>query len=165
MALDVNTFDQLRIGLARRFHPCWSNAKSRSPRRSTTHPASREGRPVLREDLRPTKDWECYCGKYKRCASRASSASAAASRSPVQGAPRPHGHIELAAPSSTSGTCVGPVVAAYLLMGTEPVRSSRPSSSRSHLLCGEPGHLGRRGEAPADLPSLENEMAEEIADI
>jgi hypothetical protein len=30
------------------------------------HVQAREGRPVLRAHLRPVKDWECACGKYKR---------------------------------------------------------------------------------------------------
>ena len=41
-------------------------ARSPSPRPSTTARSSRAGRPVLRAIFGPTKDWECYCGKYKR---------------------------------------------------------------------------------------------------
>ena len=52
----------------------------------------------------PIKDYECLCGKYKRLKHRGVICEKCASRSPVQGAPRAHGHIDLAAPVATSGS-------------------------------------------------------------
>ena len=69
MALGGNDFNAIRISLASRLSRSRSGltVRSPSPRRSTT------GRSAPRKDglfceriFGPTKDWECYCGKYKK---------------------------------------------------------------------------------------------------
>ena len=72
--LDVNMFDQLRIGLATADQiRAWTNER---------HPGEKEVKKpetinyrTLRPEkdglfcekiFGPTRDWECYCGKYKR---------------------------------------------------------------------------------------------------
>ena len=65
------------------------------------HPEAGAGRPVCERIFGPTKDWECYCGKYKRlrykgkvcerCGVEVTRAKVRRERM---------GHIELAAPVS-----------------------------------------------------------------
>ena len=66
--LDVNTFDELRIGLAtaddiRR----WSFGEVKKPETINYRTLKPEKDGLFCEKIfGPTRDWECYCGKYKR---------------------------------------------------------------------------------------------------
>ncbi|HEY6472061.1 MAG TPA: hypothetical protein VIY26_04150, partial [Acidimicrobiales bacterium] len=68
MALDVNTFDQLRIGLATGDSiRGWSNGEVKKPETINYRTLRPEKDGLFCEKIfGPTKDWECYCGKYKR---------------------------------------------------------------------------------------------------
>jgi len=66
--LDVNVFDELRIGLAtaddiRR----WSHGEVKKPETINYRTLKPEKDGLFCEKIfGPTRDWECYCGKYKR---------------------------------------------------------------------------------------------------
>ncbi len=66
--LDVNNFDQLRIGLATADSVrTWSNGEVKKPETINYRTLKPEKDGLFCEKIfGPTKDWECYCGKYKR---------------------------------------------------------------------------------------------------
>jgi DNA-directed RNA polymerase subunit beta' len=66
--LDVNNFDQLRIGLATADQiRTWSNGEVKKPETINYRTLRPEKDGLFCEKIfGPTKDWECYCGKYKR---------------------------------------------------------------------------------------------------
>jgi DNA-directed RNA polymerase subunit beta' len=78
--LDVNFFDELRIGLATADDiRQWSHGEVKKPETINYRTLKPEKDGLFCEKIfGPTRDWECYCGKYKRV--------------------RFKGHIELAAP-------------------------------------------------------------------
>ncbi|MGB6022032.1 MAG: DNA-directed RNA polymerase subunit beta', partial [Ornithinimicrobium sp.] len=99
--LDVNFFDELRIGLAtvddiRR----WSHGEVKKPETINYRTLKPEKDGLFCEKIfGPTRDWECYCGKYKRvrfkgiiCERCGVEVTRAAVRRERMG------HIELAAP-------------------------------------------------------------------
>lgn len=66
--IDVNNFDAIRIGLA---SPekirSWSNGEVKKPETINYRTLKPEKDGLFCERIfGPTKDWECYCGKYKR---------------------------------------------------------------------------------------------------
>jgi DNA-directed RNA polymerase subunit beta' len=66
--LDVNNFDELRIGLATSddIH-AWSNGEVKKPETINYRTLKPEMEGLFCERIfGPTRDWECYCGKYKR---------------------------------------------------------------------------------------------------
>ena len=66
--LDVNDFDQIRIGLATADSiRMWSNGEVKKPETINYRTLKPEKDGLFCEKIfGPTKDWECYCGKYKR---------------------------------------------------------------------------------------------------
>src|SRR5918997_1017734 len=66
--LDVNNFDQLRIGLATADSiRMWSNGEVKKPETINYRTLKPEKDGLFCEKIfGPQKDWECYCGKYKR---------------------------------------------------------------------------------------------------
>ena len=66
--LDVNYFDELRIGLASADQiRMWSNGEVKKPETINYRTLKPEKDGLFCERIfGPTKDWECYCGKYKR---------------------------------------------------------------------------------------------------
>jgi DNA-directed RNA polymerase subunit beta' len=66
--LDVNYFDELRIGLATGDQVrAWSNGEVKKPETINYRTLKPEKDGLFCEKIfGPTKDWECYCGKYKR---------------------------------------------------------------------------------------------------
>ncbi|MEA2505497.1 MAG: DNA-directed polymerase subunit beta [Actinomycetota bacterium] len=66
--LDVNYFDELRIGLASGDQiRAWSNGEVKKPETINYRTLKPEKDGLFCEKIfGPTKDWECYCGKYKR---------------------------------------------------------------------------------------------------
>ncbi|MBM3706381.1 MAG: DNA-directed RNA polymerase subunit beta', partial [Actinobacteria bacterium] len=66
--IDVNNFDAIKIGLA---SPekirSWSNGEVKKPETINYRTLKPEKDGLFCERIfGPTKDWECYCGKYKR---------------------------------------------------------------------------------------------------
>jgi len=66
--LDVNFFDELRIGLASANHIReWSFGEVKKPETINYRTLKPEKDGLFDEKIfGPTRDWECYCGKYKR---------------------------------------------------------------------------------------------------
>ncbi|MGQ0630136.1 MAG: DNA-directed RNA polymerase subunit beta' [Sporichthyaceae bacterium] len=66
--LDVNFFDELRIGLATADHiRQWSHGEVKKPETINYRTLKPEKDGLFCEKIfGPTRDWECYCGKYKR---------------------------------------------------------------------------------------------------
>ena len=66
--LDVNAFDQLRIGLATADDiRAWSHGEVKKPETINYRTLKPEKDGLFCEKIfGPTRDWECYCGKYKR---------------------------------------------------------------------------------------------------
>ena len=66
--LDVNMFDQLKIGLATSDQIVnWSHGEVKKPETINYRTLRPEKDGLFCEKIfGPTRDWECYCGKYKR---------------------------------------------------------------------------------------------------
>ncbi|HLS00365.1 MAG TPA: DNA-directed RNA polymerase subunit beta', partial [Beutenbergiaceae bacterium] len=66
--LDVNAFDELRIGLATADDVrAWSHGEVKKPETINYRTLKPEKDGLFCEKIfGPTRDWECYCGKYKR---------------------------------------------------------------------------------------------------
>jgi len=99
--LDVNTFDQLRIGLATADSiRTWSNGEVKKPETINYRTLKPEKDGLFCEKIfGPQKDWECYCGKYKRVRFKGiicERCGVEVTRSKVRR--ERMGHIELAAP-------------------------------------------------------------------
>jgi hypothetical protein len=165
--LDVNNFDQLRIGLATADAiRTWSNGEVKKPETINYRTLKPEKDGLFCEKIfGPTKDWECYCGKYKRVRFKGiicERCGVEVTRSKVRR--ERMGHIELAAPVVHIWYLRGTRSwLAYLLMGTEPRGAQGQAAREGHLLRRQPGHLGRRGEAPRGPANLEAEIEERDA--
>ncbi|MFA9563704.1 MAG: DNA-directed RNA polymerase subunit beta' [Acidimicrobiales bacterium] len=122
--LDVNTFDQLRIGLATAESiRMWSNGEVKKPETINYRTLKPEKDGLFCEKIfGPTKDWECACGKYKRIRFKGiicERCGVEVTRSKVRR--ERMGHIELAAPAVHIWYLRGTRSwLAYLLTGTEP---------------------------------------------
>ncbi|HEX7464407.1 MAG TPA: DNA-directed RNA polymerase subunit beta', partial [Actinomycetota bacterium] len=66
--LDVNYFDEIRIGLATADQiRAWSNGEVKKPETINYRTLKPEKDGLFCERIfGPTRDWECHCGKYKR---------------------------------------------------------------------------------------------------
>ena len=66
--LDVNFFDELKIGLASADDiRTWSHGEVKKPETINYRTLKPEKDGLFDEKIfGPTRDWECYCGKYKR---------------------------------------------------------------------------------------------------
>src|SRR6187549_3551954 len=99
--LDVNMFDQLKIGLATSDHiKTWSHGEVKKPETINYRTLRPEKDGLFCEKIfGPTRDWECYCGKYKRVRFKGiicERCGVEVTRSKVRR--ERMGHIELAAP-------------------------------------------------------------------
>src|SRR5688500_7215659 len=99
--LDVNDFSQLRIGLATADTiRMWSNGEVKKPETINYRTLKPEKDGLFCEKIfGPTRDWECYCGKYKRVRFKGiicERCGVEVTRSKVRR--ERMGHIELAAP-------------------------------------------------------------------
>ncbi len=99
--LDVNTYDQLRIGLATADQiRQWSYGEVKKPETINYRTLKPERDGLFCEKIfGPTRDWECYCGKYKRVRFKGivcERCGVEVTRSNVRR--ERMGHIELAAP-------------------------------------------------------------------
>lgn len=170
MALDVNTFDQLRIGLATGDAiRSWSNGEVKKPETINYRTLRPEKDGLFCEKIfGPTKDWECYCGKYKRVRFKGiicERCGVEVTRSKVRR--ERMGHIELAAPVVHIWYLRGTRSwLAYLLMGTEAREELKAKQLEKVIYFAanlvtwvddEKRHV--------DLESLEADLAEEVADI
>jgi DNA-directed RNA polymerase subunit beta' len=99
--LDVNFFDELRIGLASAENiRLWSHGEVKKPETINYRTLKPERDGLFCEKIfGPTRDWECYCGKYKRVRFKGivcERCGVEVTRSKVRR--ERMGHIELAAP-------------------------------------------------------------------
>ncbi len=99
--LDVNYFDELRIGLATADQiRAWSNGEVKKPETINYRTLKPEKDGLFCERIfGPTRDWECHCGKYKRVRFKGiicERCGVEVTRSKVRRDRM--GHIELAAP-------------------------------------------------------------------
>ena len=99
--LDVNFFDQLQIGLATADDiRGWSHGEVKKPETINYRTLKPERDGLFCEKIfGPTRDWECYCGKYKRVRFKGiicERCGVEVTRSKVRR--ERMGHIELAAP-------------------------------------------------------------------
>jgi DNA-directed RNA polymerase subunit beta' len=99
--LDVNFFDQLKIGLATADEiRTWSHGEVKKPETINYRTLKPERDGLFCEKIfGPTRDWECYCGKYKRVRFKGiicERCGVEVTRSKVRR--ERMGHIELAAP-------------------------------------------------------------------
>src|SRR5687767_7470318 len=122
--LDVNNFDQLRIGLATADSiRMWSNGEVKKPETINYRTLRPEKDGLFCEKIfGPTRDWECYCGKYKRVRFKGiicERCGVEVTRSKVRR--ERMGHIELSAPVVHIWYLRGTRSwLAYLLAGIEP---------------------------------------------
>jgi DNA-directed RNA polymerase subunit beta' len=122
--LDVNMFDQLKIGLATADQiKTWSHGEVKKPETINYRTLRPEKDGLFCEKIfGPTRDWECYCGKYKRVRFKGiicERCGVEVTRSKVRR--ERMGHIELAAPVVHIWYLRGTRSwLAYLLAGIEP---------------------------------------------
>jgi DNA-directed RNA polymerase subunit beta' len=169
-ALDVNTFDQLRIGLATGDSiRGWSNGEVKKPETINYRTLRPEKDGLFCEKIfGPTKDWECYCGKYKRVRFKGiicERCGVEVTRSKVRR--ERMGHIELAAPVVHIWYLRGTRSwLAYLLMGTE-AREELKAKQLEKVIYFAANLVTWVDEDKRhqDLANLEAELAEEVADI
>jgi len=168
--VDVNTFDQLRIALATADSiRTWSNGEVRKPETINYRTLKPEKDGLFCEKIfGPTKDWECYCGKYKRVRFKGiicERCGVEVTRSKVRR--ERMGHIELAAPVVHIWYLRGTRSwLAYLLMGTEP-REELKAKQLEKVIYFAANLVTSVDEERrhADLTELEGELAEELAEI
>ncbi|MDA8040659.1 MAG: DNA-directed RNA polymerase subunit beta' [Actinomycetota bacterium] len=168
--LDVNDFDQLRIGLATADDiRNWSHGEVRKPETINYRTLRPEKDGLFCEKIfGPTKDWECYCGKYKRVRFRGiicERCGVEVTRSKVRR--ERMGHIELAAPVVHIWYLRGTRSwLAYLLMGTE-AREELKAKQLEKVIYFAAYLVTKVDEEKrhADLPNLEAELQTEIAEI
>ena len=164
--LDVNEFEQLRIGLATADGiRMWSNGEVKKPETINYRTLKPEKDGLFCEKIfGPTKDWECYCGKYKRVRFKGiicERCGVEVTRSKVRRDRM--GHIELAAPAVHIWYLRGTRSwLAYLLMGTEPREELKAKQLEKVIYFAANLVVwvdeDKRNE---DLPELESELAEE----
>ncbi len=168
--LDVNNFDQLRIGLATadsiRY---WSHGEVKKPETINYRTLRPEKDGLFCEKIfGPTRDWECYCGKYKRVRFKGiicERCGVEVTRSKVRR--ERMGHIELAAPVVHIWYLRGTRSwLAYLLMGTT-VKEELKAKQLEKVIYFAANLVTWVDEEKRhdDLPSLEAELLEEISEI
>src|SRR2546421_905532 len=161
--LDVNNFEQLRIGLATADSiRTWSNGEVKKPETINYRTLRPEKDGLFCEKIfGPTKDWECYCGKYKRVRFKGiicERCGVEVTRSKVRR--ERMGHIELAAPVVHIWYLRGTRSwLAYLLMGTE-IREELKAKQLEKVIYFAANLVSWVDEEKrhADLPNLEAEL-------
>ena len=99
--LDINSFQQLRIGLATADDiRNWSRGEVKKPETINYRTLRPERDGLFCEKIfGPTRDWECYCGKYKRVRFKGIICEKCGVEVTLSKVRRERmGHIELAAP-------------------------------------------------------------------
>jgi len=164
--LDVNEFDQLQIGLATADGiRMWSNGEVKKPETINYRTLKPEKDGLFCEKIfGPTKDWECYCGKYKRVRFKGiicERCGVEVTRSKVRRDRM--GHIELAAPAVHIWYLRGTRSwLAYLLMGTEPREELKAKQLEKVIYFAANLVVSvNEDKRHEDLPELEAELVEE----
>jgi DNA-directed RNA polymerase subunit beta' len=161
--LDVNYFDELRIGLATGDQiRAWSNGEVKKPETINYRTLKPEKDGLFCEKIfGPTKDWECYCGKYKRvrfkgiicerCGVEVTRAKVRRERM---------GHIELAAPVTHIWYFKGVPSRLGYLLDLAPKELEKVIYFAASIVTSVDEQKRHK-----DLPKLEEEVQHEIARI
>jgi DNA-directed RNA polymerase subunit beta' len=164
--LDVNMFEQLRIGLATADQMrLWSNGEVKKPETINYRTLRPEKDGLFCEKIfGPTRDWECYCGKYKRVRFKGiicERCGVEVTRSKVRR--ERMGHIELSAPVVHIWYLRGTRSwLAYLLGGLEPKEELKAKQLEKVIYFA--AYLVTAVDADrrhTDLPQLEKDFLEE----
>jgi DNA-directed RNA polymerase subunit beta' len=157
--LDVNFFDELRIGLATADSiRQWSHGEVKKPETINYRTLKPEKDGLFCEKIfGPTRDWECYCGKYKRvrfkgiicerCGVEVTRAKVRRERM---------GHIELAAAVTHIWYFKGVPSRLGYLLDLAPKDLEKIIYFASYVITGVDEEARHR-----DLPTIENEIAAE----
>ncbi len=161
--LDVNFFDQLQIGLATADDiRTWSYGEVKKPETINYRTLKPEKDGLFCEKIfGPTRDWECYCGKYKRvrfkgiicerCGVEVTRAKVRRERM---------GHIELAAPVTHIWYFKGVPSRLGYLLDLAPKDLEKVIYFAAYMITAVDVDSRHR-----DLPSLEAKLGEEKARI
>ena len=165
--LDVNNFSQLRIGLATADSiRMWSNGEVKKPETINYRTLKPEKDGLFCEKIfGPTKDWECYCGKYKRVRFKGIICERCGVEVTRQKVRRERmGHIELAAPVIHIWYLRGTRSwLAYLLAGIEPREELKAKQLEKVIYFAANLVTWVDDERRHnDLPNLEAELLEEL---
>jgi DNA-directed RNA polymerase subunit beta' len=168
--LDVNMFDQLKIGLATADQiRTWSHGEVKKPETINYRTLRPEKEGLFCEKIfGPTRDWECYCGKYKRVRFKGiicERCGVEVTRSKVRRDRM--GHIELAAPVVHIWYLRGTRSwLAYLLAGIEP-REELKAKQLEKVIYFAANQVTWVDEERrhTDLANLEAELSEELDEI
>jgi DNA-directed RNA polymerase subunit beta' len=161
--LDVNYFDELRIGLATGDQiRAWSNGEVKKPETINYRTLKPEKDGLFCERIfGPTRDWECHCGKYKRvrfkgiicerCGVEITRAKVRRERM---------GHIELAAPVTHIWYFKGVPSRLGYLLDIAPKDLEKIIYFAAYIITRVEEERRHK-----DLPKIEQEVAGERADI
>jgi len=163
LLLDVNDFDKLKIGLATADQiRSWSHGEVKKPETINYRTLKPEKDGLFCEKIfGPTRDWECYCGKYKRvrfkgiicerCGVEVTRARVRRERM---------GHIELAASVAHIWYFKGVPSRMGYLLDIAPKDLEKILYFAAYIVTYMDEEKRQR-----DLPLLEEELNEEIAEI
>jgi DNA-directed RNA polymerase subunit beta' len=161
--LDVNDFDKLKIGLATPDQiRSWSHGEVKKPETINYRTLKPEKDGLFCEKIfGPTRDWECYCGKYKRvrfkgiicerCGVEVTRARVRRERT---------GHIELAAPVAHIWYFKGVPSRMGYLLDIAPKDLEKILYFAAYIVT----YLDEE-KRHKDLSLLEEELGEEIAEV
>jgi len=161
--LDVNDSDQLSISLATADQiRTWSNGEVKKPETINYRTLKPEKDGLFCEKIfGPTKDWECYCGKYKRVRFKGiicERCGVEVTRSKVRR--ERMGHIELAAPVTHIWYFKGVPSRLGYLLDIAPKSLEKVIYFAAHLITWVDEEKRHK-----ELPKLEGDVRAEIADI
>ena len=155
--IDINNFDAIEISLASSKQiRSWSSGEVTKPETINYRTLKPEKDGLFCERIfGPTKDWECYCGKYKRVRYKGivcERCGVEVTRSKVRR--ERMGHVDLAAPvSATSGSSRACPAASATCSTWRPRNSRRSSTSPPRSSRGSTTRPARK-----DLDKLEKEV-------
>ncbi|HET6498625.1 MAG TPA: DNA-directed RNA polymerase subunit beta', partial [Coriobacteriia bacterium] len=172
--VDVNNFDRLRIGLASSEQiRQWSRGEVKKPETINYRTLKPEKDGLFCEKIfGPTKDWECYCGKYKRVRFKGivcERCGVEVTRSKVRRDRM--GHVELAAPVSHIWYFKGVPSRLGYLLDIAPKDLEKVLYFASSIITSvneedrDRDLAMLREELAADLKELEAEKAEEVVAV
>jgi len=158
--VDVNNFDRLRIGLASSEQiRQWSRGEVKKPETINYRTLKPEKDGLFCEKIfGPMKDWECYCGKYKRVRFKGiicEKCGVEVTRAKVRR--ERMGHIELAAPVSHIWYFKGVPSRLGYLLDIAPKDLEKVLYFASSIITSV-----NEDDREADLPMLKDELAGEF---
>jgi DNA-directed RNA polymerase subunit beta' len=161
--LDVTYFDELRIGLATADQiRMWSNGEVKKPETINYRTLKPEKDGLFCEKIfGPTRDWECYCGKYKRVRFKGiicERCGVEVTRSKVRR--ERMGHIELAAPVTHIWYFKGVPSRLGYLLDIAPKDLEKVIYFASYMITRVDDERRHK-----DLPRMEKDVAEEKNEI